>query len=96
MAHPKHRISKQRRNKRRTHDKATVPAIAKCSNCGAAVSYTHLRAHEIVVLRYSIILYVRNAGITGVNWLLRKLLLHNIDAMIKIALDNAAPCTRGL
>ena len=50
MAHPKHRISKQR----------------------------------------------RNAGITGVNWLLRKLLLHNIDAMIKIALDNAAPCTRGL
>ena len=32
MAHPKHRISKQRRNKRRTHDKATVPAIAKCSN----------------------------------------------------------------
>ena len=56
MAHPKHRISKQR----------------------------------------SIILYVRNAGITGVNWLLRKLLLHNIDAMIKIALDNTAPCTRGL
>ena len=39
MAHPKHRISKQRRNKRRTHDKATVPAIAKCSNCGAAVQY---------------------------------------------------------
>ena len=35
MAHPKHRISKQRRNKRRTHDKATVPAIA-------TVSYTHL------------------------------------------------------
>ena len=77
MAHPKHRISKQRRNKRRTHDKATVPAIAKCSNCGAA-------------------LYVLNAGITGVNWLLRKQLLHNIDAMIKIALDNTAPCTRGL
>ena len=39
MAHPKHRISKQRRNKRRTHDKATVPAIAKCSNCSAAVQY---------------------------------------------------------
>mgnify|MGYP003045523461 FL=1 len=39
MAHPKHRISKQRRNKRRTHDKATVPAIAKSSNCGAAVQY---------------------------------------------------------
>ena len=49
MAHPKHRTSKQRRNKRRTHDAITVTAIAKCSNCGAAVqyhtvsvSYTHL------------------------------------------------------
>ena len=39
MAHPKHRVSKQRRNKRRTHHKATVPAIAKCSNCGSAVVY---------------------------------------------------------
>ena len=36
MAHPKHRTSKQRRNKRRTHDAITVTAIAKCSNCGAA------------------------------------------------------------
>ena len=51
MAHPKHRTSKQRRNKRRTHDAITVTAIAKCSNCGAAVpvSYTHLRAHETSV-----------------------------------------------
>ena len=32
MAHPKHRTSKQRRNKRRTHDAITVTAIAKCSN----------------------------------------------------------------
>ena len=31
MAHPKHRTSKQRRNKRRTHDAITVTAIAKCS-----------------------------------------------------------------
>lgn len=38
MAHPKHKTSKQRRNKRRTHYKATPPTIAKCSNCGA----THL------------------------------------------------------
>ena len=36
MAHPKHRTSKQRRNKRRTHDAITVTAI---SNCGAAVQY---------------------------------------------------------
>ena len=35
MAHPKHRTSKQRRNKRRTHDAITVTAI----NCGAAVQY---------------------------------------------------------
>ncbi len=39
MAHPKRKISKQRRNKRRTHDALTVKVIAKCSNCGAAVQY---------------------------------------------------------
>lgn len=39
MAHPKHKISKQRRNKRRTHDALTVKAITKCPNCGAAVVY---------------------------------------------------------
>jgi large subunit ribosomal protein L32 len=39
MAHPKHKISKQRRNKRRTHDKAEVPTLAACSNCGSAVLY---------------------------------------------------------
>jgi large subunit ribosomal protein L32 len=39
MAHPKHRISKQRRDKRRTHHKAEVPTLSTCSNCGAAVLY---------------------------------------------------------
>ncbi|GAB1473249.1 50S ribosomal protein L32 [Bacteroidota bacterium] len=39
MAHPKHRISKQRRNKRRTHYKAEVPTLGTCSNCNAAVLY---------------------------------------------------------
>ncbi|MDR2292419.1 MAG: 50S ribosomal protein L32 [Prevotellaceae bacterium] len=39
MAHPKHRISKQRRNKRRTHYKAVAPTLANCSNCGTAVLY---------------------------------------------------------
>ncbi len=34
MAHPKRKISKSRRDKRRTHYKASAPAIAKCSNCG--------------------------------------------------------------
>ena len=35
MAHPKRKISKTRRDKRRTHDKAAVHNVAKCSNCGA-------------------------------------------------------------
>jgi len=39
MAHPKHRISKTRRDKRRTHYKAVVPTLGTCSNCGAAVLY---------------------------------------------------------
>lgn len=39
MAHPKHRISKQRRDKRRTHYKATLPTLASCSNCGASILY---------------------------------------------------------
>ncbi len=34
MAHPKSRISKQRRNKRRTHQKAAVPQIATCQTTG--------------------------------------------------------------
>jgi large subunit ribosomal protein L32 len=39
MAHPKHKISKTRRDKRRTHDKAKPVTYALCSNCGAAVEY---------------------------------------------------------
>ncbi|MCK4464643.1 MAG: 50S ribosomal protein L32 [Bacteroidales bacterium] len=39
MAHPKRKTSKQRRNKRRTHYKATVPTVAACQNCGATVLY---------------------------------------------------------
>jgi len=39
MAHPKHKLSKQRRNKRRTHDKAEAPTLASCSNCGTTVLY---------------------------------------------------------
>ena len=35
MAHPKRRQSKMRTAKRRTHDKAATPTLAKCSNCGA-------------------------------------------------------------
>ena len=50
MAHPKRKISKTRRDKRRTHYKAVAPQIATCTTTGEAhlypVSYTHLRAHE--------------------------------------------------
>jgi len=39
MAHPKSRVSKTRRDKRRTHYKATAPTLSTCSNCGATVKY---------------------------------------------------------
>ena len=39
MAHPKHKVSSTRRDKRRTNYKATVPTVVTCSNCGAAVLY---------------------------------------------------------
>lgn len=34
MAHPKSRISKQRKRKRRTHYKATAPQVATCKTTG--------------------------------------------------------------
>ncbi|RLC56285.1 MAG: 50S ribosomal protein L32 [Candidatus Cloacimonadota bacterium] len=34
MAVPKRKTSKSRRDKRRTHYKATVPTTTVCSNCG--------------------------------------------------------------
>jgi large subunit ribosomal protein L32 len=42
MAHPKSRISKQRRRKRRTHYKLTAPNVVNCSNCGSAVLSHHV------------------------------------------------------
>lgn len=39
MAHPKRKISKTRRDKRRTHYKASTSTIYSCSNCGTAVIY---------------------------------------------------------
>jgi len=39
MAHPKRKISKTRRDKRRTHYKASVPQIAKCPVTGEAHLY---------------------------------------------------------
>jgi large subunit ribosomal protein L32 len=42
MAHPKHKISKTRRDKRRTHQKAVVATLATCQNCGATIKYHHV------------------------------------------------------
>ena len=39
MAHPKHKVTSTRRDKRRTHYKAVVPTVVTCSNCGASVLY---------------------------------------------------------
>jgi large subunit ribosomal protein L32 len=39
MAHPKHRISKERKHSRRTHYKAVPPTVSKCQNCGSSVLY---------------------------------------------------------
>ncbi|SFC03633.1 large subunit ribosomal protein L32 [Flexibacter flexilis DSM 6793] len=39
MAHPKRKISKTRRDKRRTHYKATERTIAVCANTGEAHLY---------------------------------------------------------
>ncbi len=38
MAVPKRKVSKSRRDKRRTHYKAKVPTISVCSNCGEPVT----------------------------------------------------------
>lgn len=34
MAHPKRKVSKTRRDKRRTHYKAELPTLAKCPTTG--------------------------------------------------------------
>ena len=39
MPNPKRKISRTRRDKRRTHDKAAIPTFALCSNCGAPHLY---------------------------------------------------------
>jgi len=39
MPNPKHKISKTRRDKRRTHYKAVAPTLGVCSNCGATIAY---------------------------------------------------------
>lgn len=42
MAVPKKKTSKQRRDKRRTHDVAKMPAISTCSHCGETCRPHHV------------------------------------------------------
>lgn len=44
MPVPKRKTSKSRRDKRRTHYKATAPAVSVCSNCGEAMRPHHICA----------------------------------------------------
>jgi len=37
MAHPKSKISKQRRDKRRSHDAIAGATLCTCSHCGAMI-----------------------------------------------------------
>ena len=46
MAHPKRKISKTRRDKRRTHYKAVAPQIATCKTTGEAHLYHRAHWHE--------------------------------------------------
>lgn len=41
MAVPKHKVSKSKRNKRRTHQKTSAPGLSKCPQCGEAVLPHH-------------------------------------------------------
>jgi large subunit ribosomal protein L32 len=46
MAHPKSRVSAQRRRKRRTHYKIEAPTISVCKNTGEAHIYHRAYMHE--------------------------------------------------
>ena len=46
MAHPKRKISKTRRDNRRTHYKASTPQIGTCSATGEAHLYHRAHWHE--------------------------------------------------
>ncbi len=45
MAHPKHKLSKSRRGKRRNHYKAELPTLSKCSTTG--VVHLRHRAYQV-------------------------------------------------
>jgi large subunit ribosomal protein L32 len=41
MALPKHKVSKSKRDKRRTHQKLTAPNVVECPDCSAPVLPHH-------------------------------------------------------
>ena len=41
MAVPKHKVSKSKRDKRRTHQKTSGPNLTTCAQCGEAVMQHH-------------------------------------------------------
>ena len=41
MAVPKHKTSKSKRNKRRTHQKTAAPNLSTCPDCGEAILPHH-------------------------------------------------------
>ena len=45
MAHPKSRVSAQRKRKRRTHHKLDIPQLATCKTTGEA--HVYHRAYEV-------------------------------------------------
>ncbi|MCD4828141.1 MAG: 50S ribosomal protein L32 [Candidatus Cloacimonetes bacterium] len=45
MAVPKKKVSKSRRDKRRTHYKAPMPSWTHCAQCGEAVRMHHVCPH---------------------------------------------------
>jgi len=58
MAHPKRKISKTRRDKRRTHYKAVAPTLSICATTGE----THLRHRAYYV---DGVLYYRGKQLIG-------------------------------
>lgn len=42
MPNPKHKHSKTRTAKRRTHYKAIAPTVFQCPNCGEFIKYHHV------------------------------------------------------
>jgi large subunit ribosomal protein L32 len=45
MAVPKHKVSKSKRDKRRTHQKTAVPSTTTCPDCGEPIQPHHACPH---------------------------------------------------